>query len=182
MTDQFYSQIMNPDTLSGWKIDAKYSNDCKDLTERTINWCLEELKGKAHAFTHDPFAIVTVYNGEVVKSDIAVTAATRTDLADAVKALEGVPNQEKDWQPGSYYKVINLINPNLYSLVFGKTKVLDIGDKELSLQNCVAASGQGSVIPLPDEYGMLDRDHPWSLDSQWLPCEVDVGYGNARSV
>jgi hypothetical protein len=147
-----------------------------------INWCFEELKAKAHTFTHDPFGIATVYNGEVVKSDLAASEATRTGLNDAVKVLESVPNKDKDWQPESYYKVINLVDPNLYPLVFGKTKVLDIGDKEFSLQNCVSESGRGSVIPVPDEYGMLDRDHPWSLDSQWLPCEVDIGYGKARSV
>ena len=99
-----------------------------------INWCFEEVKAKAHAFNNDPFGVVTVYNGEVVKSDLAVTEATRVGLANAVKVLENVPSKEKDWQPDSYYKLVNLIDPNLYPLVFGKTKVLAIGDKELSIR------------------------------------------------
>ncbi|KAJ7725331.1 hypothetical protein B0H16DRAFT_1677470 [Mycena metata] len=42
-------------------------------------------------------------------------------LKSAAKALEDVPDSEKDWHPGSDDQVLDLIHPSLYCLVYGRT-------------------------------------------------------------
>lgn len=44
----------------------------------------------------------------------------RRQLQEAVKPLIETNKQEKDWHPGSDRKVLNLVHPSLYSLVYGR--------------------------------------------------------------
>ena len=50
--------------------------------------------------------------------------------------LGNVPDNHKDWHPGSNGKVLDLFHPSLYSLVYGRTKVLGTGTT--SLEGCAA--------------------------------------------
>ena len=39
----------------------------------------------------------------------------------AVAPLEAIPDSEKDWHPGSNGFILNLVNPSLYPIVYGRT-------------------------------------------------------------
>lgn len=121
--------------------------------------------------------------GVVIKSDTLVDEQLKLDLRQAAAELEKIPEAEKDWHPRSDGKVLDLVHPSLWPLVYGRSRV--VADGSLTLDNCLDKCGVGEVIPVPpaaekDESRSASQYHPrkaslWSTRFQWLPCEVDIG-------
>jgi hypothetical protein len=137
--------------------------------------------------------MITVYNGDVVKSDIAIAQSLKDSLKAAVQVLEDVPEKYKDYHPGSNEKVLDLVHPSLFPLIYGQSRVLE--DKLIGLEDCVQSCGTGNVVPIrPDEEMELDLKgkkiygnqyfrqtrKPYSKNFQWLPCEVDISTPDAK--
>jgi hypothetical protein len=147
-----------------------------------VDWCIDELRYKAKVF--EETGAVTVYNGDVVKSDTAVPAALKTMLREAVAPLEEVPAREKDWHPGSDEKVLDLVHPSLFPLVYGRSRILP--DTLVGLDDCIERCGEGITIPIAPNDPVLIPNTPVSagnLESfskkfQWLPCDVDIAGDN----
>jgi Protein of unknown function (DUF4246) len=152
------------------------------MTSAMADYCIAELRHKAKAFGNSISGAIFVFNGDVVKSDKVVSSETKKALQQAVEPLENVPAAQKDWHPGSYGRVLDLVHPSLFPLVYGKSKVLDVGEKVVLLKDCTNRSGEGSVVPRPERPGKQTIDTRWSKVSldpfstefQWLPCEVDI--------
>lgn len=136
--------------------------------------------------------------GAVVKSDTAIPESLASELIAAIKPLEDIPENQKDWHPRSEDKVLDLVHPSLYPLMYGKSRVLPnqlIPDPEASLKFC----GQGEITRKPDSNeleldpgsgthlynGQLRQGVHWGVDGpfvdperycsadyQWLPCDV----------
>jgi Protein of unknown function (DUF4246) len=166
--------------LGRWPIYTVPRNESR-MTDWMATQCIAELRYRAKRFNDSPNGAIFVYNGDVFKSDSAVSEDVRLALEEHVKPLEDVPEKLKDWHPGSDGRVLNLVHPSLFPLVYGKTKVLPIGKKGTSLdaQDCVKRCGEGVVIDQPKSPG---RDLAYSTKFQWLPCEVDISSKRARSV
>jgi hypothetical protein len=154
----------------------------QDITPGMISWCFAELQWKVEAFRKS--GAVSVYTGDVVKSDSAVPESLKNALKEAIKPLEDVPDFQKDWHPGSDEKVLDLVHPSLFPLVYGRTRILP--DSLTNLDDCIKRCGDGVVIPVPSqESGDRDRwggytikppvvPGPYSRKFQWLPCDVDI--------
>ena len=148
----------------------------KDVTESMAEWCMEELKYKATRFDKTAGGAIKVYNGDVVKSDTAVSHTVKAELQAAVRPLEDVPEWEKDWHPESSEKILDLVHPSLFPVVYGRTRALGKGKGFVTLENCIARCGDGDVLEkqkAPDER--------YSADFQWLPCEVEISEGNGQA-
>ena len=157
----------------------------KDISARMIDWIIKELQYKAKLF--EDIGAVVVYTGHVVKSDSVVPESLKLELQAAVAKLEDVPNDQKDWHPGSNGKVLDLVHPSLYPLVYGRTRVLETG--ATSLEDCIARCGEGQIIQIPSEEdvaheGFLqDADlNSYSRNFQWLPCMVDISAEHCKYV
>jgi hypothetical protein len=133
-------------------------------------WCMEELKYKAIRFDKMAGGAIKVYNGDVVKSDTAVSHMVKAELQAVVRPLEEVPGWEKDWHLGSDEKVLDLVHPSLFPVVYGQTRALGKGKGFATLEDCVARCGEGDVL-----------ETRYSSDFQWLPCEVDISEGNGQA-
>jgi hypothetical protein len=177
-----------------WKKEA-LATEGIDIVQSMVDWCIDELRDRATAFKKT--GAVIVYNGDVVKSDTAVPDNLKHELAAAAAPLEAVPDAQKDWHPGSDGKVLDLVHPSLFPLVYGRSKILP--DSLLSLHECLRRSGEGVVIPVPPEnerfadrghrnlndfFGGGPRTAVYSSKFQWLPCDVelDCETGHAKSV
>lgn len=116
----------------------------------------------------------------VLKSDTAIPVQLKNELKNAVAALEALPEQHKDWHPGSDGKVLDLVHPSLYPLVHGRSRVLP--NSTAGLDNCVRTIGKGRIIPPPSKgKPYWSRDYHWSDRFQWLPCDVSFQDGtNAK--
>ncbi|KAH6719947.1 hypothetical protein BKA61DRAFT_707942 [Leptodontidium sp. MPI-SDFR-AT-0119] len=91
----------------------------------------------------------------------------------------------RDWEPNTGNQVLNLVNPSMFPLVYGRTRVLTSGG-QVGLDNLFDSCGQGEVAPIHarrEVQSGLQSDVPfivaeeaipycWSTKFQWLPCEV----------
>ena len=116
------------------------------MTDLMFDFCIAELRHKAKDVYNDPNTPIVVYNADVVKSDTAVPESVKLALQEAVKALEDVPSREKDWHPGSDEMVLDLVHPSLFLLIYGKSRVLKVGEKVVSREECIARCGDGEVL------------------------------------
>lgn len=148
-----------------------------------FRWIIQELRYKAKIF--DETKAVSLYNGDVVKSDSKVPESLREALKSAVVPLETIPEVYKDYHPGSDDKVIDLVHPSLFPLIYGRSRILP--DKLVALDNCLEMIGLGDILPKPSEdKGKHDAfpnqyrsaDSPYSTDYQWLPCELEFSGPN----
>ncbi|KAG7091946.1 hypothetical protein E1B28_008336 [Marasmius oreades] len=150
-----------------------------------FDFCIQELRDKASLFSKTGRVSVLDTEAAIVKSDSAIPPSLQAALKAAVQPLENVPDRQKDWHPGSNEKVLDLVHPSLYPLMYGKSFVLPYG--RVNLQDCIQSCGQGIVIPKPhcpaepyllnsysrEIHDLLPRKPiDWSHKYQWLPCEV----------
>jgi hypothetical protein len=159
----------------------------KDISGPMMDWVIEELRYKAKLF--EDIGAVTVYTGHVVKSDSVVPESLKLELQAAVTELEDVPDKHKDWHPGSNGKVLDLVHPSLYPLVYGRTRVLETG--RTSLEDCIARCGEGQTTRIPPQEEVTENSRnsgyymvhkPYSRNFQWLPCMVDISGEHCKYV
>jgi hypothetical protein len=153
-----------------WKKEAIGSD--QSVTEAMATWCIDELRYNAKTFDEGT-GIVTAYDADVVKSDTAVPYDLKEALKNAVRPLEDVPASAKDWHPGSNGKVLDLVHPSLFPLVYGLSRILY--PDPINLDNCLDQCGKGVALTLAgatNKPGALDGS--FSKKFQWLPCEVDI--------
>ncbi|WOO78742.1 uncharacterized protein LOC62_02G002281 [Vanrija pseudolonga] len=150
------------------------------FSDQMFEYCIAELRAKAKLYGEISFVELLERNAAIFLSDDAVDEQLRDSLIAAVKPLEDVPDADKDWHPGSDDKVLDLVHPSLWPLVFGKTRA---ADREISLSECLGLAGSGEVVPVPEEKipDIPGRHDGWptkrqnvSYKFQWLPAEVDV--------
>ncbi|KAF8797380.1 hypothetical protein BYT27DRAFT_7125781, partial [Phlegmacium glaucopus] len=174
------NKVFSDDIANNWKREA-LEMPGKDISRPMMDWVIEELRYKAKL--HEDIGAVTVYTGHVVKSDSVVPESLKLELQAAVAELEDVPDKHKDWHPGSNGKVLDLVHPSLYPLVYGRTKVLETG--RTSLEDCIARCGEGQTTRIPPQEEIVARGAVWessrlpvggpySRNFQWLPCTVDI--------
>ena len=170
---------MDETIIAKWKAEALSATDV-DITESMIAWCIDELRYKAKKFqgTH----MITVYDGDVVKSDTAIPSSLRHALKTTVAPLEDILEIHRDWHPGSDDIVLDLVHPSMFPVVYGRTRILS--DGVVGLDDCVERCGHGVTLRLPPSEevqqtavhnNMHDR---YSRKFQWLPC--DVGFGDDK--
>ena len=182
--------------MQKWREEALASG--RDITQSMLDWCIAELQHNARKLPSDPaqHPPTFVYNGDVYKSDVAVSPELKRSLQEAVKAFEAkIPERLKDWHPESDEKVWDLVHPSLFPLIYGRTRVLADGETT-TLEDCVKRSGEGAVAVGVTEEGKEEetmewgvRVQPWgapvlkkpySARFQWLPCEVDISGEEAK--
>ena len=154
------------------------------MTDAMFDFCIAELQYVAkNAYAKRADRALVVFNGNVVKSDYAVPESVKLALQQAVKPLEDVPENQKDWHPGSNDTVLDLVHPSLFPLIRGKSRVLKAGQKTVGLADCIERCGQGDVLARPAKAPKANEKkgvEPYSLKFQWLPCEVDISGNESK--
>lgn len=120
-------------------------------------------------------------NAAVYISDTVIGKGFLGKLKVAFNALENVDESKKDWHPRSGNKVLDLIHPSLFPLVYGKTRLMS--DQLVPMHDAIAFSGKGSIFPQPGKEKLTHDEQRsafgmYSARFQWLPCEVRFGPQN----
>ncbi|KAK2751651.1 hypothetical protein FQN55_000373 [Onygenales sp. PD_40] len=175
-------QVFDDITAESWR--KEMVSGSHDISEAMAKWVIDELRYKTRIF-HE-YGLVDVFNGGVVKSDTAIPDSLNESFCDAVRKLENVPADQKDYHPGTNQTVVDLVHPSLYPLIYGRSRILS--EKILGLDDCVASCGLGDTLLIPaNEYAVskqktenrsraADRYRNLKLYSQryqWLPCNVE---------
>jgi Protein of unknown function (DUF4246) len=131
------------------------TTDGRDVTQEMADWVIAELRFKAESFK--TVGAISVYDGDVVKSDSAVPIDLKEALKAAVKELEDVPQSCKDYHPGSDGRVLDLVHPSLFPLIYGRTRV--VSDSLIGLDECIESCGKGDVVSIRAEEVYLEGRH-----------------------
>lgn len=177
LTDKpdWHKKVFDDEIVAKWKQEASAVHLMSDMA---WDWCLTELRDKAKRFERIGRVLVLDAGSRISKSDQRVSESLRQELKDAVRPLLDRPDAERDWHPGSDDKVLNLVHPSLFPLVYGRTRVLVNGGKvPLDFANVEALEG-AEIAPLltatsQPSRGGDSRSGMWSKKFQWLPCEVE---------
>ncbi|WP_343242098.1 DUF4246 domain-containing protein [Streptomyces sp. SID9727] len=135
-------------------ITAKWTREALDqgMTEAQVRHVLAELAHYARLRDARTGVEVSAVDG-VWQSDTLIDEGLRSRLRAAVRVLEDVPEEEKDWHPGSDRQVLDLVHPSLFCLVREVS-----GGPERAWEN---PTNRYAAYEFSDRF-------------QWLPTDVDV--------
>lgn len=142
----------------------------------TLPQCIEELRDQVADFQVNGYTEVLDANAAVYISDKAVCRDTKTALQLGVAQLETIPDNQKDWHPGSDGKVLDVVHPSLFPLMYGTSRFLREG--KVALETCSAYCALGDTVPATSEE---DVDG-YSMKHQWLPCDVSVDSAGGAAI
>ncbi|KAF2650993.1 hypothetical protein K491DRAFT_720260 [Lophiostoma macrostomum CBS 122681] len=181
----WHKKVFDDAIVSKWKAEGVRWDDSLPekgdwwLSERMFEACMSELQEKARLYEERGFVAVLDAEATIVKSDIAVSTGLTAALKREVRPLEDVPDQLKDWHPGSGDLVLDLVHPSLFPVVYGVTRVLPTGT--VPLKKCVRYTGEGEIIPefspaaheITGGWGSseISFDKAWG-SFQWLPTDI----------
>jgi hypothetical protein len=168
-------KVFDEKITNRWRQEVSESG--QDVTKSMMDWIIKELQWKTESLKDD--AIVSVFDTGVFKSDSAISEELKAKLKEAVAPFENVTEDQKDNHPGSDNKVLDLVHPSLFPVVYGRTHILR--DKVIGLDDCLINVGQGEVLPVPakpklptDRWRGTPSLNALSLKFQWLPCDVEL--------
>ncbi len=196
LTDKsgWHVNISNDQIVADWREEAFATTPL--MSERAWSWSLNELRDKAVHFGENQYVRVLDTGSCICKSDTllpeSLGAAFRTGVAPLLE------QPYKDWQPRSDEQVLNLIDPSLFPLVYGRSLVL-VDKGQVHLENVLGSYEYAKVAPKhfdrrvdsreiqrQIEQGIseverisVDRSiskldyYFWSSNYQCLPCEVE---------
>ncbi|OKP10975.1 hypothetical protein PENSUB_3579 [Penicillium subrubescens] len=172
-------KVFDEHIIAKWREEVAQSGH--DATPKMMDWIVKELQWKAGILEESGF--VEVFDGGVVKSDTVISKELQDALKEVVVPFENVPEEERDYHPGSDNKVVNLVHPSLFPVIYGRTHVLP--DRAIGLDDCIDSMGKGQWLPRPKEEEAIPDKHPYeyrnqphppvlSTKFQWLPCDVKI--------
>ncbi|EWC43842.1 hypothetical protein DRE_07286 [Drechslerella stenobrocha 248] len=146
------AQQQGPNLSSGRKVVMWDGNEIEfvygELVERYKAY-VEKLKAEGGAAAGVEPDLDGVWRGDgLVDEDL------RKELLAAVATLEDVPEDEKDWHPGSDKQVLDLVHPSLWPIVYNRSVSLI----------------DGKPIKLPEDA----IEDSFSDQFCWLPSEFEV--------
>lgn len=157
-----------------------------------VDWCIAELQYKSKQFNKST-GVITVFDGDVVKSDTAIPTSLKEALRASALELEKESADAPDWHPGLNETVLDLVHPSLYPVVYGQTRISR--DKLVGMNDCITSCGAGEVLSVPPiEEAQITKvenwdgpdigpyHDPYSRKFQWLPCEVALAGSNIKYV
>ncbi|KAJ2813792.1 hypothetical protein H4S07_000412, partial [Coemansia furcata] len=112
------------ETVSDTSIRAEWAAEAesKKLTDIELAYVLDEVV--YYASLHPPDSNLKLSPADGVWfSDTLIDADTTTQLNDYASILESVPDRQKDWYSNDQSRVLNLIDPSLYSLIYSRSKL-----------------------------------------------------------
>ncbi|KAJ4022272.1 hypothetical protein NW752_000525 [Fusarium irregulare] len=192
---EWWLKVNDPEIAAKWKKEATELpwadfRQNADFTQEMASACIEELRKKADLYQKTGLIPVMDYSSAAIKSDNLISQDLRQALKDAVAPLEDVPEDQKDWHPGSDGKVLDIVHPSLWPLCYGQSRILP--NKRINVEEALAHCGKGVVVPEDPKFDAkafdmgeeeFDKFLPNSFFSkrfQWLPCDVDLAGEHPR--
>ncbi|KAK7052570.1 hypothetical protein R3P38DRAFT_2861135 [Favolaschia claudopus] len=163
---EWHRKSQDPDIRERWREDAMDegidSYNHERLSDKMVDYVLDELDGYAQISDNErgiergPFDAIW-YSDRLFSDDL------RQRLKQAVSSsLEDIADSEKDWHPNSDGKVLDLVHPSLYCIVYGRTHT----------HSNASESYFHSLSPPP--INPETHDFMISETSSWLPSDFTV--------
>lgn len=101
------------------------------------------------------------FSGEAVIEDDIIPPELKERLKTQMSRLENVPEDKKDWHPGSNHQVLDLIHPSLYCFV----ENVSVSNKEMEKEE---------EKPKTHWWRPQLEEKPKTNRCQWLPAEFEI--------
>ncbi|KAJ2840770.1 hypothetical protein FBU31_000133, partial [Coemansia sp. 'formosensis'] len=108
--------LNDADTRAGWAAEAR----ALKVTDLEFRYVLDELTYYPSLHSPDSSVRLSAADG-VWFSDALIDAETTKGLKDYAAILENVPDSQKDWHPAARTRILNLIDPSLFPLIYGRS-------------------------------------------------------------
>jgi hypothetical protein len=167
-----------PPPAHAWQqpqVPAPLNDEHWNFMQKELEWLASQKEGGMERTTMHA----------VWQADHLVPKDLKQELQQGVAVLENVPEEARDWHPGSRQQVLDLVHPSLFPLVYGVTRVLTGG--RTTTESALKHMGGGRVIESeikkspakkhkPQFYDddMPDENYSMSNQFSWLPAEFDV--------
>ncbi|KAJ2640685.1 hypothetical protein GGF44_002475 [Coemansia sp. RSA 1694] len=110
--------LKDAETCAVWAAEAK----AKELTDVEFRYVLDELA--YYSSLHPPSSNVKLSSADGVwLSDSLIDTATTNELKEYAAILESTPTNQKDWHPDGESRMLNLIDPSLFPLIYSRSKL-----------------------------------------------------------
>ena len=170
--------IFDDEVVALWREEAFATTPL--MSEKAWTWCLAELRDKAVYFKENQYIRVLDTGSCICKSDTLIPESLGSEFRSGIVPL--LEQQDKDWQFESEEQVLNLVQPSLFPLVYGRSLALEAGG-QVDLDNVFGFYEKAEVAPkhfdrrvdfdsIAGRKSKVESYH-WSSNFQWLPCEVE---------
>ncbi|KAG8917664.1 hypothetical protein FRC01_002303 [Tulasnella sp. 417] len=163
----WWTDIKDPALRAQWTEEALQESirDGK-LSAKEVEQVLDELESYTK-MRADPTGILPGCYAGIYRSDKLVSEDLKEKLLEAVKALENAPDMQKDWRPGSGGVILDLVDPALFSAVYGRTLGWTTGqDGKRNLGPLTAPSRDSNLA-----------ERSYSANFSLIPTEFQLGSG-----
>ncbi|TFK79080.1 hypothetical protein K466DRAFT_606414 [Polyporus arcularius HHB13444] len=140
------------------------------LTDAQLDYVFAELKHAASQRDEKTGIHAASVHG-VYQSVSLVPTDLKSALIRGVAALEDVPEEEKDWHPGSNHQVLDLVHPSLYCFRIGTSLVRTPEERRSPGQGPLSSY---SLVRYVFDRGDYETSTAFSEDYQWLPTVFEV--------
>ncbi|KAI0668084.1 hypothetical protein C8Q78DRAFT_1048309 [Trametes maxima] len=151
------------------------------VTDAQLEYVFDQLRYEAERY--DPITgIFATSIPMVYESRTLVPADSKADLISGVSVLEDIPDNEKDWHPGSNKHVLDLVHPSLYCLRIGESYVRSRRSPDLNPSLHVLTNSEYASLR-PDFEELSSTTFTISRSYQWLPTDFEVSeFGEAKAL
>ncbi|KAJ7121240.1 hypothetical protein C8R43DRAFT_1033512 [Mycena crocata] len=159
---EWQRKMNDPMIFEKWRKEALDQQESLPLEEKMtsnmVNYVLTELA--AYARLSDPETGIESGPFDAIwYSDRLISGEVSDRLRTAVAELEDIPDDLKDWHPGSNGQVLDLVHPSLFCIVYGRT---------------TESPGLTHVESLEREDSERYAQNARSYDFSWLPSDFSV--------
>lgn len=179
---EWWVKMDNAEIVARWKREMVEQG----LREEIAAYVIDELDFYRSVAEPLGFKCAPVLTREIMLGSGLVSSETKQQLRDAVRVLEDVPEAQKDWHPGSNKQVLDLVHPSLFPVVYGKTRVLNEGEADITPANLHPSLDTCHKCPVFNFKTDLNKndvdDYAISLKYQWLPTPFAVDESGSVSV
>ena len=124
------------------------------INDKTWDWCLAELRDKATVFANSGQVTVLNVGSGISKSSFALSAESTDELrqatADMLSVMSERPKHLEHLEGNEKGPAVDLLDPTLYLLVYGRSRVLMQGGR-VDLENTLDSYGRGQEAPVPPD-------------------------------
>ncbi|KAJ2505488.1 hypothetical protein IWW47_002025 [Coemansia sp. RSA 2052] len=110
--------LKDAEVCTVWAVEAR----AKELTDIEFRYVLDELVYYSSLHLPGSNARLSAADG-VWLSDSLIDTATTNGLKEYAAILESTPSRQKDWHPDDRSRVLNLIDPSLFPLIYSRSKL-----------------------------------------------------------
>ncbi|KAG8949549.1 hypothetical protein FRC04_008482 [Tulasnella sp. 424] len=170
----WWTEYKDPKVVAKWKAEIldqeKDTFEGERLSEAEIDYILAELAGYDKMRDESTGLQQSCFAG-VYESDALIPEELRQRLLEAVKPLEGGPDEQKDWRPQCNNQVRDLVDPSLYCGVYGRTLAYHLH------KDCDDGGPKKTGQLNHESHAAHVRECPeWAVSEQftWIPTDFDI--------